>query len=985
MHHRELIEVAAAIADGSPIDWAAVPSGTPPLSDDLALRARIVERIAQVYANIPSVETFGSSLHKSLADICLPGDPQAPPETPVTWGTLTIVDRIGRGTFGDVYRAHDRRLNRTVALKLLRRKDRLESAVIEEGQLMARVRHPNVVTVYGAERIEARVGLWMQFVDGPTLEDELTSRGPFTPPQVVEAGIQLAQALGAVHRAGLLHRDVKAQNAMRDADGRVLLTDFGTGRELSETSVASGGRELAGTPLYMAPEVVAGAPASVSSDLYSLGVVLYHLATGSFPVKGRSLRDLREAQEQNRRTPMREARTDIPKRLAAVIDRATGTDAKNRYPCAADFEAALLASTQSRARRAWWTAAAAIFLTTAAVLGGWLWRQPAAVTPAAFQVRDSVLVSRFDNSTGHSLFNGGIEHAIVRELSRSDIIDVVPVERVIDALRLMKRPVDTIVDRTVGHEVCLRDGRIKAFVTGRIDRTSSGFVITAEFIDPADGTVAAAITATAATPESVLPTITREAQRIRDMFGELRARIKGAPRVQQVSTISLAALQLHDEALRVYWSHGRAEEAEPINRRAVAQDPEFAAAWMLQAYLLGQMKGPGAEARASQARAAAERALALADTLPDWERHFIRGVYRYVLGDYAGSLPEFDAAARLRPDFEPAVRYMTNTYLALGKPEAAIAGHKSVADQRPFDIAANYRAAFTILRLRQDPDDARRYIHRLDELLVPERSGMPMFYVAAQWRRMLPAYEAWMAGDIAGARAIVDEEARQIQQWRVQREDMHWSVASFYMTLGRLHDAERHLAASGDPYAFMMLAEIRGDMTSLRNDLLRLPPLNNVYRLVEAGLIDQARARLESPVSDPLDRQIENIGRAALASATGSPETAIPILRTVMALGDHLSAWYQISCELLATALVGVNQRAEALGELERCVSETPRFFGNLNAGRWLTNLMRLADEYRAAGRPQDAERIEEQLERLLVYADADHPLVVRLKQSNGR
>ena len=149
MNQGQLIDVAAAIADGMPIDWAAFASSTPP-SPDLALPARIVERIAQVHASLPSVDSFASSLHKSLTGVCLPGDAAAPPEVPVTWGTLTIDEKIGRGTFGDVYRAHDRRLNRTVALKLLRRKDRLESAVIEEGQLMARVRHPNVVTVYGA-------------------------------------------------------------------------------------------------------------------------------------------------------------------------------------------------------------------------------------------------------------------------------------------------------------------------------------------------------------------------------------------------------------------------------------------------------------------------------------------------------------------------------------------------------------------------------------------------------------------------------------------------------------------------------------------------------------------------------------------------------------------------------------------------------------------------------------------------------------------
>jgi tetratricopeptide (TPR) repeat protein len=981
MNQAELIDVAAAIADGLPVDWAAFASGTPPLSQDLALRARIVERIAQVHADLPSLDTFSSSLHKSLAGLCLPGDVTAPPETPITWGTLTIVEKIGRGTFGDVYRAHDRRLNRTVALKLLRRKDRLESAVIEEGQLMARVRHPNVVTVYGAERIEERVGLWMQFVDGPTLEDEVRTRGPFTPREVAEAGIQLAQALAAVHRAGLLHRDVKAQNAMRDADGRVLLTDFGTGRELSEPTPAGGGHELAGTPLYMAPEVLEGAPASVASDVYSLGVLLYHLATGSFPVRGRSLRDLREAHQQNRRVPVKAARPEMPKRLAAVIDRATDPDSRRRYPSAADLEAAVVASATNRTRRAAWIAAAACALAVATGLAAWQWRDPPAASRPAFQIRDDVLVARFDNNTGDSRFDGGIEYAIARELGRSDIIDVVPAERVIDALRLMKRPVETVVDRTVGHEICLRDGGIKAFVTGRIEKTSGGYAITAELVDPADGAVVASVTDTAVTIAAVLPTITREAQRLRELFGEHRARIKGAPGVQQVSTSSLAALQLYNEAVRVYWSQGQAEEAAPINSRALIEDPDFAAAWMFHGYLLTQMKGPGAEARALESRKAAHKGLALAQTSPDWERHFLRGVYHYLLGDYAASLPDFDTAVRLRPNFEPAARYLTNTHLAMGNPDAAVAGRKSVADQRPSDIAANFWAAYTILRLRASPDEAQPYINRLDELLIPERSGMPLFYMAAQWRRMLPAYEAWMSRDIAGAQAIVDRERRQIEQWPVERGRMQAFVGFFYITLGRLHDAERVVLDSGDLFPLVVLADIRDDVPALRSYLLRMPPDVYVHLVVKAGLIDQARARLESHTSDPIDEDLANIGRAALASASGAPDSAIPLLRQVLARGAHLSGAYQSGCELLATALVRLNRRAEAITELERCTSEPPRFFGNFNGAYRMKNQLRLADEYRATGRTLDAERIEQHLRQLLVFADADHPMVVRLRQ----
>jgi len=993
MMQPKLIEVAAAIADGTSIDWAALASDAQPLAPDLVLPARMLERIAHVHASIPVVETFASSLHTSLAGVRLPGDDPAPPDTLVTWGPLAILEKIGRGSYGDVYRAHDRRLNRTVALKLLRRKDRLESAVIDEARLMARVRHPNVVTVYGAERIEGRVGLWMQFVEGATLEDEVKNSGPFAPRGVAEAGIQLAQALCAVHAAGLLHRDVKAQNAMRDADGRVLLTDFGTGRELSEATGNAGGHELAGTPLYMAPEVLNGAPASASSDIYSLGIVLYHLATGWFPVSGRSLQDLREEHRGQRRTPVRQARADLPKRLAVVIDRAIEPDPKRRYASASDLEAALVATTRSPARH---TLLAAAAVVVAAALGFAVLLRPDAphleAPGAGFPLSDSVLVARFDNHTGTTMFDGGIEYAMARELSRSELIDVVPAERVIEALRLMKRPVETVVDRRIGREISLRDGRVKAMVTGRIHETRSGFEVVAELVDPADGAVVAIVSDVAGTPAAVLPAIARQAQQLTELFAEHRGRIKGAAPVQPVSTSSLEAFQLYNEAVNVFWSGGQVDKAEPINRRALARDPEFAAGWMFHAFLLKQMRGPGARARAAEADEAARRAVALAEASPDWERAFLRGVYHWSNGDFEASLPEFDAAVRLRPDFEPAVRFLTDTSTAFGRVNAAVAARKAIADQRPSDIAANFMAASQILRLLDSPDEARPYVNRLDELLVPERSGMPTFHMAAQWRRMLPAYEAWRSGDLGRVQAIVDGEARQIQQgpagtqesqlgWPSERGRMQVYIASFYMTLGRLGSAERMLLESDDLFHLSVLAEVRDDVPGMRSYLLRLPPDVYVHRLVKAGLLEQARSRLEAHVASPTERQLADIGRAALASAMGAPASAIPLLREVLAKGAHLSAAYQWGCELLADALVRVGQRQQAITELERCATVSPRFMGVFNAAFWMTNLMRLADEYRVAGRVGDAERIEEQLRRLLVFADADHPLVTRLER----
>jgi tetratricopeptide (TPR) repeat protein len=344
-----LADLAQAIADGAPIDWDGV---CPSVSLRFVVPARIVERIAQIHASLPSAESFTASLHHSLLGMILPGDADAPTDAPITWGPLVIVAQIGRGTFGDVYRAHDARLDRPVALKLLRRKDRRELAVIEEGHRMARVRHPNVVTVYGAERIDGRVGLWMELVEGQTLEQELRDRGPFPSAEVTRIGVDLARAVAAVHRAGLLHRDLKAQNVMRDRDGRILLTDFGAGREWSGES-GDAGHELAGTPLYLAPEILAGQPASPASDIYALGVLLYHLATGSFPVRGRSIVELREAHAAGAANSTLATEPRVNRAMGIAIDRALAREPGQRFASPEAFERALTSAARPPRRIRW--------------------------------------------------------------------------------------------------------------------------------------------------------------------------------------------------------------------------------------------------------------------------------------------------------------------------------------------------------------------------------------------------------------------------------------------------------------------------------------------------------------------------------------------------------------------------------------------------------------------------------------------------------
>ena len=362
----QLLDVAAAVADLTPVDWSALEAEAADTVGRAALkRLRLLDQIV-----------------RACAAIVPPSESAAAPDTPpAAWGPFTIHERLGGGTFGDVYRAHDRRLDRIVALKLLKPgregADPVESEVTREGQLLAKVRHPNVVTVYGAERIDGRVGVWMEFVDGRTLEEELRASGPLPAAAVIEVGLALCSAIAAVHDAGLLHRDLKAQNVMRATDGRLLLTDFGAGRAGS-AALGEGARgdadggcgrgELAGTPLYMAPEVLAGAPASVASEIYSLGVLLYHLATGSFPVRGRTLRALREAHARGDRVGMQAYRDKVPRALAAVIDRAIQPDPAARFGSVQALAAAIQRA-RPRRRRVMATTLALLMLACFAVVG----------------------------------------------------------------------------------------------------------------------------------------------------------------------------------------------------------------------------------------------------------------------------------------------------------------------------------------------------------------------------------------------------------------------------------------------------------------------------------------------------------------------------------------------------------------------------------------------------------------------------------------
>ena len=257
-----------------------------------------------------------------------------------SWGPLTIRAQIGRGRFGTVFRAWEPGLERDFALKLLHDAPLVrDDAALKEARLLARIRHPNVVTIFGVDCFDNRVGFWMELVNGRTLKDIVEEQGPFSAQEAVVFGLDLCRALAAVHQAGFLHRDVKAQNVMREAGGRIVLMDFGAAAVMSTGSQRA--PDLKGTPLYLAPEVLQGDPPSAKSDLYSLGVLLYYLVSGEFPVNGRSLDDIGNAHAHGRRRSLRDARPDLPSGFVRVVDDATAALPERRPDSAGLMEALL--------------------------------------------------------------------------------------------------------------------------------------------------------------------------------------------------------------------------------------------------------------------------------------------------------------------------------------------------------------------------------------------------------------------------------------------------------------------------------------------------------------------------------------------------------------------------------------------------------------------------------------------------------------------
>ena len=679
--------IADAILDGTPVDWRSVDA------EDLPDKA-FVEQL----------KTLGALRQMRRASVSMPPEPWR-------WGHLQVFERIGHGAFGDVHRAWDPRLDREVALKLLRSDvfddDGSGSAVIEEGRLLARVRHPNVVTIYGAEPIDGRIGLWMEFVKGRTLEEELRSGRTFTAAEVTRLGVDLCAAVASVHAAGLVHRDIKAQNIMLDDGGRLVLMDFGAGHEADD----SPGKATAGTPLYLAPEVLAGGAATRRSDVYSIGVVLFRLFTGSYPVFGGDLADLRRAHATRDEADARLDRAGIPLRLRRVLGRAIDPDPDRRYAGADIFGAALAALERAPTikRVAYGAAAAAALLAALGI--GWnpglramFMRAPAAATHAA--KTPTIAVLPFVNASsdpGNDDFIDGLTSEVIRNLA---VIDGLQVRSQTSSFFLKNRPRDL---REVAKQL-----QVALVVEAYVQRIGNQLRITAQLVRVPDD-----VPVWSKRFDRTLDDVFAIQDEIsRAIVNELRLTLGRGQRRHQTN-LAAYDLYLRGRALVARRGPASAEQAARLFEQVIAIDPEFAPAHagLTDAYAAISWEAIDAPDTALVAmRPAAVKALQLDPQLA--EAHAAMGITYAREFDWENATASFERAISLNPNLSQVRTSYASTLVKQGRAAEALDILAGATEMDPLSLAVKREVGMAqfvggryeeaIMNLRQvvaaDPD-----------------------------------------------------------------------------------------------------------------------------------------------------------------------------------------------------------------------------------------------------------------------------------------